>query len=172
MFERSKGRTPNLFYFNPDAEDRIAAHLAGESYQPSTKVRSLITDLEILQVFLARQDDVILMQNPPSLEHLERLQDAGFQLPEIASISESMGINRQINQIQPWAAAPDLDKRFEAIDFKDPEVLWQKSWGGLFSKASLDQQFAEWGEHSHLVSDSDQFQNCLLYTSPSPRDRG
>ena len=73
-FERSKGRTPNVFWFCPDAENAMAHGLEGAGYEPKDAVAKLRADLEILPAFLASRDDVVLVDRVPSLEHRERLQ--------------------------------------------------------------------------------------------------
>jgi len=161
VYEKSKGRTPNVFYFNADAEEHIAALPASLNHQPSTlnyqpspKVLALITDLEILQIFLSRQDDVILMRKPPSLPHLERLRSAGFQLPEIEALDargnlcgETTLTHRKINAIRPWSVSPDLPERFVGLSLAP---LWESRWADLFAKTAQATVFGEWMPGSQI----------------------
>jgi len=74
VFERSVGRTPNVFWFCPDAEDTMSINVTGKGYHRSKTMEELIRDLEILAVFLARRDDVVLMKEQPAREHLEKFR--------------------------------------------------------------------------------------------------
>ncbi len=175
VYEKSKGRTPNVFYFNADAEDHISASLSTLNSQPSTKhqsapkVLALITDLEILQIFLARQDDVILMRKPPSLPHLERLRNAGFQLPEIEVLDaygnlckETTLSHRKLNAIRPWSVSPDLPERFSGLGRNS---LWESRWGDLFSKTAQVAVFGEWMPGSQIcrsIAEVDAVTQTLL----------
>ena len=154
VFEKSKGRTPRVFYFNPDAEDHIAD--PDRAASPSPKVSALAKDLEILMLFAARKDDVLMLRNPASLEHLERLKGAGFQLPEIANapiqegtVADPTLLDRKVNRFVPWSVSPQLTKQFMRFDRQtDTDIgggrLWKEQWRPLFSKTSQARWFAEW----------------------------
>lgn len=153
VYGKSKGRSPNVFHFNPEAEDVIAASVSGKTYHLGDKVSSLIEDLEILLIFLARNDDIVLMRKPPSLEHLEALGAAGFRLPEIMSIGGNEPVypcplepDRQVNKISPWSASPDLPEKLAAwLDQSRGENLfWRETWPDLFSKSSQCQSLSPW----------------------------
>lgn len=152
VYEKSKGRSPNVFYFNPDAEDSIAS--GSDFYQPDSKIDSLINDLEVLMIFLSRQDDVVLMRKPPSLEHLERLRSAGFQLPEIEKLDGNGNVasgtsltNRKLSSFKPWSVAPDQPRRFGMYS---EDELWNDDWRALFSKVNQAGVFGEWMGRSKI----------------------
>lgn len=153
VYGKSKGRSPNVFHFNPDAEDVIASSNSGQEYHPGEKVKSLVEDLEILLIFLARNDDITLMRKPPSLEHLEKLRAAGFRLPEIISISGDHPVHacaleteRQVNHLRPWSAAPDLSGKLTAWQerAKGEQAFWKEPWTALFSKSSQVRKLSRW----------------------------
>jgi uncharacterized ferritin-like protein (DUF455 family) len=163
VFEKSKGRSPDVFYFNPDAEDRIAA--GNSPYDPGPKVKALIADLEILQVFLSRQDDVILMRKPPSLSHLERLRGAGFQLPEIEALNEQGNLNpetslkdRIVRSVKPWSVSPELPPKLEGLNLAP---LWKPEWSRMFSKAEQAGCFSKWMAGSTPCSSIDEVRDAI-----------
>ncbi len=164
LFERSKGRTPNVFYFNPDAEQRIAAW--PRPYHPDKKRRSVINDLELLAAFLARRDDVLLMRRPPSDDHLERLKNFGFVLPEIEPLAPAgcldlrgLLLQRKINSLRPWSIAPDLPEFFERLQpaATGPATRkWSREYSTLFSKIEQARSLSQWfGISHHCESSSD-----------------
>jgi len=153
LFERSKGRTPDVYYFNPDAENRVAA--LPQVYHPSDEVRSVIEDLEILGAVLARRDDVLLMRRPPSESHREALRDAGLVLPEIEPLddrgdiaADSLIRRRKIGRFRPWARSPELPERFEGLTAGAPggdrSVEWRTADRALFSKADQARALGDW----------------------------
>ena len=153
FYGKSKGRSPNVFHFNPEAEEVIASSGARTEYRPGDKVVSLIEDLEILLIFLARNDDIILLRRPPSLEHLEKLDAAGFRLPEIVAVGEDdpaylcpLEADRRVNRILPWSASPDLPRKLAAWTdrVREKRSFWKESWTGLFSKSRQARSLSRW----------------------------
>lgn len=145
LFERSKGRTPNVFHFNPEAEHRIGRWPA--EYHPDSARLAIIRDLESLTGYLARRDDVILLRRPPSDAHLAKLAACGLALPEIESLDDRGGLSpdsliarRKINRFRPWSVAPDLSARFPCLK----SVAWDPRWRELFSKVSQTRELAPW----------------------------
>ncbi len=113
IFSRSKGRTPNVFWFTPDAEAAMAHGLDGKGFAPRQDVRALQRDLEILPAFLCHRDDVVLMNRPPSAAHREKLIHLGFETPECEGLAEdgqlrpdSLQRTRKLNDLRPWAWCP------------------------------------------------------------------
>lgn len=163
VFERSVGRTPNVFWFCPDAEDAMSINVEGRGYHPSKIMEGLISDLEVLSIFLARRDDVVLMGERPAREYLEKLRRAGFELPEIEVLDEGCVIladsflrERKINGLRPWAWCPssatmmsplveNLSGGDQAIDsFWNEEIrlLFSKSFGAGIARNLGDSEIA------------------------------
>ena len=116
-FERSKGRTPNVFWFCPDAERQMAADSEGKGYRPNRAATEITRDLGLLPAFLARLDDVVLLGKVPSLEHCERLRSWGFPLPEFEALNpvgelsaDSLTRSRKLHRLRPWAWCPSSAK--------------------------------------------------------------
>jgi uncharacterized ferritin-like protein (DUF455 family) len=91
VFSQSKGRTPNVFVFNPFAEARIAR---GKSFNPAKHQVQLARDLANLPQFLCRQDDIVLVNQRPSVEFLSGIKQAGFTLPEFVELNNSLSTTK------------------------------------------------------------------------------
>ncbi|MEY4918367.1 MAG: hypothetical protein RL616_2280, partial [Verrucomicrobiota bacterium] len=70
VYSQSKGRTPSVYVFNPFAEGRIAE---GKTFNPTKHQAQLARDLENLPQFLCRQDDIVLVNQKPSVVFLSRI---------------------------------------------------------------------------------------------------
>jgi len=152
LFERSKGRTPDVFYFNADAEERISSN---GPWHPDKFVRSLTSDLESILLFVARRDDVVLLRTPPPRAFLTRLREAGFDLPEIEPLDsggdlspDSLLHERRIHAFRPWAISPELPERFGFLAERaatDSESLeWDETCALRFDKAAIMRDLAPW----------------------------
>jgi hypothetical protein len=105
VYSQSKGRTPNVFVFNPFAEGRIAK---GKAFNPTRHQTQLARDLEHLPQFLCRQDDIVLVSERPSVEFLSGIKQAGFALPEFVELKHRGELaNRKLGRLRPWAWSPD-----------------------------------------------------------------
>ena len=89
VYSQSKGRTPNVFVFNPFAEGRIAE---GKAFNPTKHQAALARDLENLPQYLCRQDDIVLVERRPTVEFLSSIKQAGFALPEFVAFDRSVGL--------------------------------------------------------------------------------
>ena len=168
LFERSKGRTPNIYYFNPEAENRIARHPA--PFHPNKRIRSVIEDLEIVSAFLARRDDVVLLRKPPSSKHQARLAWAGIPLPEMECLTEDGHIGstsllpeRKINQLCPWSRSPELPRLFSPLKNRPSETSpWKESDRDLFSKACQVEALEEWMGPAFRVASGDELEAAAM----------
>ncbi len=153
LFERSKGRTPNVFLFNPEAEHRAARWPA--VYHPDATRLAILEDLELLAGFLARKDDVLLLRRAPSEAHLAKLASCGLGLPEIELLRPDGSVDpdgllasRKWNEARPWALAPDLAGRLAPLRSAAREDLglppWTSEWRGLFSKIEQVRGLSRW----------------------------
>ena len=119
VYSQSKGRTPTVFVFNPLCEGRIAQ---GRSFTPVKHQLLLAHDLANLPQFLCRQDDIVLVQERPSVRFLSSLKQAGFALPEFVELKPARGATegepeaptgisrlsaRKLGSLRPWAWGPD-----------------------------------------------------------------
>ncbi len=118
--EQSRGRTPVVHWFNPSAE----SHAMSPRYQPDKTASALEEDLEMVIAAWCRKDDVALLRKPPSHGHLMKLKQAGFDLPEIATIDELK--DRKLGGLRPWAWSPDAGRVLEPLAAGvSPGMPWQ-----------------------------------------------
>lgn len=168
LFERSKGRTPNVFFFNPDAEQR--AECWPRAYHPDSARRSVAGDLEILAGFLARKDDVLLLRQAPSAVHLEKLARCGLAIPEIELLTpdgcvdpQGLVASRKKNAIHPWGLSPDLEQRFAALQEDSTSIplpSWTSDIRNLFSKAKQVQALGHWMQPSYVCHSSEDVEQA------------
>ncbi len=149
IFNQSRGRTPSVFWLNPDAE-RFAAKNSAEDF--AWESSALGNDLAFLPAFLSRQDDLLIMAEGPSSKFLRQIQSYGFHLPEIltrsadSSLPAPPPIPRKVGDIRPWAWTPEsvsfFRKTFESVTRPvDLDTLWNERIRNLFSKSWS----ADWG---------------------------
>ena len=126
--EQSRGRTPVLHWFNPNAESHVRAHCCGKEFTPNKMQVALEHDLEMVMLAWCRRDDMVLMRKPPSREHLARLKGAGFELPEIVALDcpEDIPVGRKLGGLRPWAWSPECSGQLHAYaDDVQSGVPWQ-----------------------------------------------
>ncbi len=112
--EHSRGRTPTLHWFNPNAEGHARAAATNTAYQPDRTALALELDLEILLLGCCRRDDAVLLRQTPSAAHLGRLKHAGFPIPEILTIGDAHG--RKLGGLRPWAWSPDAAAQLKGLE--------------------------------------------------------
>jgi hypothetical protein len=157
LFARSKGRTPQVFLFNPLAEGYIAR---GLGFTPAAPARQLARDLAHLPQFLARRDDVVVVPEAPAPDFLATLKSAGFELPEFVVVPDDVRLDgplgeRKLGGLRPWAWAPDSLERLSPLfsqvtgDDRGPDDCFNPRIAELYSKAWSAQFLRE--IHSELA---------------------
>ncbi len=122
--EQSRGRTPVLHWFEPFAEEQVAAAKRGERFTATKLAASMEQDVEIVMLAACRRDDVLVMRRPPGTDHLAYLKHAGFQLPEIMGVGQLDG--RKLGGMRPWAWSPEVSAMWQGqADQVSPNVPWQ-----------------------------------------------
>jgi uncharacterized ferritin-like protein (DUF455 family) len=119
VFSYSKGRPPQVWYFNPFCEWEVAADIGGYPWDPPKN--HLLEDLGTILHVLAKPDDVVVVKKKPSLTFLEDLDRSGFCLPQFITHMGELK-ERQIQGFSPWGWSP----RSEAYAWQVSEVLANK----------------------------------------------
>ncbi len=138
IFTQSKGRTPNVYHFNPETEWCIAREQQGLPLQkPAGTLLTLSEDLSALTLYLARQDDVALLARHPSLSFLQKLRRVGMEIPEIQERSAIQLSERKLGELRPWGWSLDSARLF--ADLADQatsasSTAWEPAWAELHSK--------------------------------------
>ncbi|MCP5536614.1 MAG: DUF455 family protein [Akkermansiaceae bacterium] len=122
--EQSRGRTPVVHWFNPNAESHVAASLTGKAFHSNSMLVAMEEDLEMLSLAWCRRDDIALLRNPPGNAHLAYLKRAGLDLPEIVQVGELA--DRKLGGLRPWAWSPDASIELKPFAKEISENLpWQ-----------------------------------------------
>jgi uncharacterized ferritin-like protein (DUF455 family) len=141
---QSRGRTPNVFVFNPFVEAFIAQ---GSAFSPVRAQTLLAADLANLPQFLARQDDVVLVEKKPTTPFLSGLKQSGFALPEFMELRggelepDAELTRRRIGYLRPWGWGPDSLKLLRPLAAQGMEIdqrpwtHFESSLAELYSKA-------------------------------------
>lgn len=162
LYSQSKGREPGVFFFNPACESEVAFGKPGLT--PSKLVAQLALDFTAIPVFLARQDDVVLVKKKPSIPFLSKLQKAGFSLPELIEFQPGRKKNsfekpefaqRKINSLQPWGWSPDSAHLLSPLRKNISSAVasstgWNPRLRPLFSKDWSAAVLANFLKNSHL----------------------
>lgn len=162
--EHSRGRTPVVHWFNPNAESHARSDLTGLPWQPDKNSLALEADLECLILGCCRKDDAALLRKEPSVEHLARLKQAGFEIPEI--LTEKTLPGRKLGGMRPWAWSPEASAMFKphaaavssAMDqpWREPlPALWFSKEIGLL----LEKEIGPVAETGRLFSDEEAVMN-------------
>jgi len=168
VFQQSRGRTPSVLWFNPDAES-FAAKNSIDGLEPGSS--TVQNDLEFLPAFLSRKDDILITRKQPSQEFLQRIQSFGFHLPEILTSDQNEDssiapeISRKIGDLRPWAWTPDsvsfFRKTLESVTRPmSPDTLWSLQKRELFSKewsSTFGKQFAVRSGESDWLAPSEVY---------------
>lgn len=127
VYAQSKGRTPNVFWFNPGAEESLVSSGAAST----RAARQMECDLALLPAYLARHEDVVIVPEMPPTAFLTQLLDAGIELPEIVSADRVPEIGeRKLHELRPWARTPDAQPMIDKLGRDCPQARRE-----LFSKA-------------------------------------
>jgi uncharacterized ferritin-like protein (DUF455 family) len=138
VYAQSRGRTPNVFVFNPLAEARIAQ---GKAFNPAKHQAQLVRDLETLPQFLCRQDDIVLVQEKPSVEFLSGIRQAGFPLPEFVPSSQAANLAaRKLGRLRPWAWSADSVELFAPLF---PNLTAEKRTAGQSFNVGIAQLYSK-----------------------------
>lgn len=100
-FQTSRGRSPDLYWFNPDVE--LAA--ASPAWKPPKRIDELAADLENAFALAApTADDLVLLRKEPSSTLRESLAVHDLHFPETAPLSrlEEIRQTRKIRFQCPW----------------------------------------------------------------------
>ena len=156
----SKGRPPEFWYYNPNCDAEIARGKVG--FTPNKNVRNIQLDFEHFPLFLAKESDVVLVENLPSASFLKNLHDVGFPLPEFRTFEKNLDLppENKIAGVQPWGWSPEVFARFQPwkdrlIKLDGANGAWCKALlnhtnfkntdlSPLFSKAFSSAQLKSW----------------------------
>ncbi len=132
VYRHSKGRPPALYWFNPAFEDEVANGRA--SYVPAQPLAQLTADLSSLLMFVAHEDDVLLVPQRPTTAWLDGMQALGMTVPQFAvGVDEVAG--RYFERLAPWGRSPAALAQAERLAVRVRQELVAVPDAAIFSKA-------------------------------------
>ena len=146
VYSQSKGRTPDVYLFNPACEAEIAYGKPG--LQLPKPMRQLAGDLASLMMLAARQDDVVIVPQRPGTEFLASMQAVGCDIPEFVEDCEQLA-ERGIGSLRPWGWSPgsraclapllsQLEAQRRPIGDELPVELFSKAWSAKLLRDWLE----------------------------------
>jgi hypothetical protein len=133
----SRGRAPDIYIFDGFQEESVCA---GVSFNRSSWGQALERDLSLLPLVFAGEDDILYVPEEIPTEHLQKLKDSGFALPQLivapASASLAPLPGRHPGRLKPWAWSPLMERRLSRLKSqqRSPEEGWRQEFRELFSK--------------------------------------
>jgi uncharacterized ferritin-like protein (DUF455 family) len=113
IYSGAKGRPPVLWIYNPFCDSEIARGKPG--FSPKTVPARLAKDLEHVPMFLASDQDIVLVSERPALSWLGKMKSAGFGIPTWAS--KTLGELREpkLGGFEPWGWSPESFELFRPL---------------------------------------------------------
>jgi len=134
-----------IYYFNPTCE--LAVANGSFSYMPPLLLQEMERDLSILPFVFATENDFILTERPPTTDFVQKLKDAGFNLPAFLNLDqlEALPVG-SFSNISPWGWSPATHFKLKnlkekcSVEFTESPVFnWIKEYQLLFERStSLD----------------------------------
>jgi len=163
VFSQSRGRTPDVYWFNPGAEACALQRLAGAWGQDGV-TPALMRDLDLLPLAVAHPDDIVLVQRSPSESHLRTLMAAGIGpaefvvVPSPVKLAEGSDLRtRKLGRLRPWGWSADSVAMAEELSAqrREPSVPWSEALRNLYSKETAAAVLAScqgrWSEAAALA---------------------
>ena len=130
LYSHSKGRAPDVYRFNASCEAALAQGVAEPSLPAA--VRDVALDLQLLPMYLAAPDDIVIVDDLPNPGFLERLAERGLEPPRFLTPDDPELRERKLGRAYPWGWGPDSAAEFANLECRDvPD--WQP-WRELHSK--------------------------------------
>lgn len=143
LFERSLGRPPRVWWFNPGAEREVEV---GES-QAEVDVHTLGADLASVFALLAHHEDCLICPRGVSAEFRNYLRDLGVRLPEVVvaqRLADGRPEHSLLEELVPWSHSPANPPQVADWPFRCGSPVWKTSWRRFFSKSWSAVQLGEW----------------------------
>jgi hypothetical protein len=159
-------QNPDIFLFNPTCDFATANNTV--SWQPNRLLHQMERDMGNLPQFLSKPGDIVLVQELPSSELLNKLKDAGFELPSFLSVDKALSsptfLNGKPGNLRPWGWSPAVHHLLQPIkplcirEFSEsPMAVWKPAHRSLFSRETardlLKNMLAQIGEIRFIDED-------------------
>ncbi|MCM8531357.1 MAG: ferritin-like domain-containing protein [Lentisphaeraceae bacterium] len=144
----SRGRSPDIFIFHGFTEVSISI---GTSFNIPKWGRQLEEEMSLLPIVFCKKDDLLYTWKDVSVQHLQKLQECGLTIPEVATADFDNPVEalekRHPGSLNPWGWSPFIDKTMKSlIEQSKGDECWRSEYESLFSKSyavTLFEKFAD-----------------------------
>jgi len=131
-----------VYYFNPTCE--LAVANGSFSYTPPLLLQEMERDLSVLPFIFASENDFVLTENPPADGFIQRMKEAGFEMPNFLRLNELEALpDGSISDISPWGWSPAAHFKLKNLkekctdEFKaSPVFHWKSEHQLLFERST------------------------------------
>ena len=134
---------PRIFFYNPTCEIAIANGTV--SFMPNKTLTQFERDLDVLPMYFANQNDIMLVQQLPDQRFLDILTKAGLTLPEFKlldiALLDTDFLEKPKDSLHPWGWSPRVHHIFKPFkescnaDFLNlPNAYWKPGHRNLYSR--------------------------------------
>jgi uncharacterized ferritin-like protein (DUF455 family) len=161
VFRHSKGRVPDVYIFNMGCEFRLM-------FPSKTTLPKPILQREewwdLMMIPFVKDGDILIVHKLPTPKHLQKLQKAGFVLPQFVLRDEMKQklSHRTINELKFWGYDSSISALQNVIPVKTKrDSNWDQSIvaSKIFSKKVLDAFCSQFPEFSYLEELSGKIAN-------------
>lgn len=162
---------PNIYHFNASCEMAVAN--GTNSFTPPAFIQRFEQELELLPLYLANPEDILLVKKNPSeafQERLAHLMPHSAKTKTFEELNLCISDNNPVNNLLPWGWSPAehrLLNPFKAhcsSNFKEqPNAQWKPDHKELYSRKTalgILKQFINHTKYSELFIDKDK-QPCI-----------
>lgn len=139
------GMKPDIYFFNPTCELAVANESV--NYMAPAQLRKFEAELSTLPWILANSQDIILAEKVPANQFTDRLETAGFRLPNFRSseyaFSDSNFLSAEKGFLFPWGWSPSVHKLLSPLKpacchefINSPVAEWRDVHRELYSRKS------------------------------------
>lgn len=156
------------------------------SYQPPLLLHQMESDLATLPMFFGDSEDIIITDNKPSMQFLDKLHSTGFEIPSFHSLSEAEAFpDNSMEMIYPWGWSPashfrlkDLKKKCGKKFTVQPNSQWTETHRRLYERSTALQflqdllennrtnKFVEQKQTGQVVHSISDIKNLLIANNP------
>ena len=133
----------NIYIFNPTCEYAIVNGNA--SWRPNKLLSKMEADLSLLPIYLAEENDYVIVDNYPSDDFLSSFNLLNKNLPQFILksnlSSENIDEDISISSLKPWGWSPAMHsflaplKKYCSLEFRNSPVFsWKSDFRELYSK--------------------------------------
>jgi uncharacterized ferritin-like protein (DUF455 family) len=139
VHNQSKGRPPRVFWFNPGCEQEVEAGTG--VWTPPKAIIDLSADYAPLMALFAHHDDIVCVEERPTITHMKTLESMGLTLPEYLPKRNLDALHeRKLQSFEPWGWSPAAQRFFAPFESRlvssslQPPIFSADPSTSIFSK--------------------------------------